>query len=460
MDFAVLPPEINSARMYSGPGAEPMLTAAAAWDGLATMLSSAASSYGSVISGLTSGSWLGPASGSMAAAATPYVAWMNATAAQANQAATQAKTAASAYETAFAMTVPPPVIAANRAQLSSLVTTNVLGQNTPAIAATEAQYGAMWAQDIAAMDGYASTSAAATTVTPFTTPQSTANPAGLTGQAAAVTQASGTSAATNASTLSGLQITTPGSDTLTTGFAGILNDLSGTNGNPIGTILNGNLASNTSNAFTSNGEIAPYAFASTAAGLVSANGGTDAGGADGDGADSNPADGGSAPAVGEGAGPAADSGAGDAGLVPAAGQGLGPGAGALGSAVVPDLHAAAPSAEMGRANPVGPLSVPPNWPATESTISRGAAALPGTGPGAAPMVAAGGPAGRSAVPVVGLRRRRPVPKYGFRPVVMARPLDAGEHVKAAESHTTGRTTQHRSAPVLKNEGRPVRYASP
>ena len=60
------------------------------------------------------------------------------------------------------MTVPPPVIAANRAQLASLVATNFLGQNTPAIAATEAHYGEMWAQDAAAMYGYAGSSAAAT----------------------------------------------------------------------------------------------------------------------------------------------------------------------------------------------------------------------------------------------------------------------------------------------------------
>ena len=47
------------------------------------------------------------------------------------------------------MTVPPAVVAANRAQLATLVATNVFGQNTPAIAATEAQYAEMWAQDAA-----------------------------------------------------------------------------------------------------------------------------------------------------------------------------------------------------------------------------------------------------------------------------------------------------------------------
>ncbi|MBO0865362.1 MAG: PPE family protein, partial [Mycobacterium sp.] len=160
MDFGALPPEINSGRMYAGPGAGSMLAAAAAWDGLAADLQSAATSYQSVISGLTGGPWVGPASASMAAAAAPYVTWMNATATQAEQAANQARAAVSAYEAAFLMTVPPPVIAANRAQLAALVATNFLGQNTPAIMATEAHYLEMWAQDAAAMYGYAGSSAA------------------------------------------------------------------------------------------------------------------------------------------------------------------------------------------------------------------------------------------------------------------------------------------------------------
>ena len=174
-----------------------MLTAAAAWNGLAIELRSQATNYSSVISNLTAEGWRGPASTAMAAAAAPYTAWMNTTAAQAEQTANQAVAAASAYEAAFGMTVPPPVIAANRSQLASLVATNLLGQNTPAIAATEAQYGEMWAQDAAAMYGYAAQSATATKVPSFTTAPQTTTTGVLAGQAAATTQATGTSASTS-----------------------------------------------------------------------------------------------------------------------------------------------------------------------------------------------------------------------------------------------------------------------
>ena len=178
MDFAALPPEVNSGLMYTGPGSAPMMAAAASWDNLAVEMYSAASDYGSVIANLTSGPWRGTASASMAAAAAPYVSWMSATAAQAEQAAGQAKAAASAYESAFGLTVPPPVIVANRTLLASLISTNILGQNTPAIAATEAHYAEMWAQDAAAMYGYAGSSAAASTLTPFTAPPATTTATG------------------------------------------------------------------------------------------------------------------------------------------------------------------------------------------------------------------------------------------------------------------------------------------
>ena len=53
VDFAVLPPEVNSGRMYSGAGSGPMLAAASAWNALAAELRSTALSYGAVLEELT-----------------------------------------------------------------------------------------------------------------------------------------------------------------------------------------------------------------------------------------------------------------------------------------------------------------------------------------------------------------------------------------------------------------------
>lgn len=196
MTFALQPPEITSGQMYTGPGVGPMLEAAAAWDALAAELQSTASSYGSIIEGLASEAWAGPSAAAMAAAAAPYVAWMSATSAQAKTAAVQATAAAGAYESAFAAVVPPPEIAANRVRLATLLATNVFGQNTAAIAATEAEYGEMWAQDAAAMYAYASASAAATRLAPFPEPPQTTNQTGIAAQAAALGEATGVASAT------------------------------------------------------------------------------------------------------------------------------------------------------------------------------------------------------------------------------------------------------------------------
>lgn len=175
MQFGALPPEINSARMYAGPGSAPLMKAALAWERLAEELNSTAESYASVLAGLTSQEWLGPSSLTMAAAAAPYVAWMRGTAAQAEHAAAQALSAANAYEAAYAAIVPPGAIAANRSATVSLARTNIFGQNTPAIASAEADYGEMWAQDVVAMDGYAGNSEAASQFAPFTLPPVTTN---------------------------------------------------------------------------------------------------------------------------------------------------------------------------------------------------------------------------------------------------------------------------------------------
>jgi PPE-repeat protein len=416
MDFGALPPEVNSARMYAGPGSAPLLAAASAWQGLAAELGSAASAYASVVSGLAGGSWLGPGSASMAAAAAPYVAWMNATAIQAEETASHAQAAATAFDAAFAMTVPPPVIAANRAQLAVLVATNYLGQNAPAIAATEAHYAEMWAQDATAMYGYAGSSAAAATVTPFSSPPQTTTAVGPAGQAAAVAHATGTSAGTGAqSALSQVMSTVPtalrglaspmssaaasagsspfapGSNTATTGISGLLNLLDGQTGSAFGTFLNSTFLNGfTSSAFWSPAIISPAATSALAdIGFLSVLGPGGAG--------LNPT------ILMSGAGPS--------------------------SAMSPGLGGSAVPAEMGRAAFVGALSVPQNWASATPVTSAHVTPMQAAGWTAAPRVEEpSGMPGMPGMPMVGSAGRGfgfAAPRYGFRPTVMAHPPAAG-----------------------------------
>jgi PPE-repeat protein len=369
MDFATLPPEINSGRMYAGPGSGPMLAAAAAWDGLAAECNSEAASYASLISGLTAGPWLGPASASMAAASGPYVAWMSATAAQAEQTATQAKAAAAAYEVAFAATVPPSVVGANRALLMALVATNVFGQNTPAIAATEAQYVEMWAQDAAAMYGYAGVSASAATLTPFSPPPQSVNPGGLGGQAAALAQVTATSAATNTQTLLS-QLTSA----LPTALQGLASPLASTSpAAGLGILQSLGLASPLSpltGTLQYLGITSPVSLVEpTSVGIASSELSTAAG------AWSSASQGDEA--ILDDTSELTDISDMESRIMNRLDQ-----VGAVGSAA---------SAGLGQAASVGALSVPPGWTAAAPAIRLAAVALPVTSLGAAPDVFAGGP---------------------------------------------------------------------
>jgi PPE-repeat protein len=422
MDYGALPPEINSARMYSGPGSAPMMAAATAWAALGAELGSTAASYDSVISGLTSEEWMGPASASMAAAADPYVTWMNVTGTLAQQTSAQAAAAAAAYEAAFAMTVPPAEVAANRSLLAALVATNFLGQNTPAIAATEAQYGEMWAQDAAAMYGYAGSSAAASTLTPFDQPAETTNPAGPGSQASAVTQATGSAAGTGAQTVDQLMSAIPTalqglSSPLSAAansaafpgqgiLASLLNFLDGADGNAIGTFLNSSFV----NGFVSAGYVSPAIIEPAVTAGMS---------------DINAVAVSSAP--GATALPPMGSGAGNPGWLPL----LTPGA----AAGVPGVDLGeVVSAGTNQAVLVGRLSVPQSWTAAAQVANHAGAALPGGGwtgiagpaPGTAEAVPAGAP-GMPGMPAVGVGGYHygSGPRYGFRPTIIPRPPAAG-----------------------------------
>lgn len=387
MDFGALPPEINSARMYAGPGAAPLIAASVAWDELATELHAATSAYSSVIAGLTSGPWLGPAAVHAAGAFTPYATWTRVTAGQAEDAAAQARAAVAAYETAFASTVPPAVIAANRSLLTLLVATNFFGQNSPAIASTEAHYCEMWAQDAAAMYGYAATSSSASTLTPFESPPQVTDAAGLAAQSTAVSEATG-EAATTQTTLASLVNSVPGAlSSMTTPAS-----LSGAGG-PLAAAV-GIPTSGLGSGFGSTGDMAnllniavmPVFALSSLLGIAQTMQGM------------------AATAAQEAAVAAEAAGAAVAGAEEAIGGGV---MGAMGSAAT-----------------MGSLSVPGAWtsviPAAHFAGAHGAVAGGGvSGAGNMPPSLLGG------MPRGGAGTNSPGPRYGLVPTVMSQPPSAG-----------------------------------
>lgn len=159
MSFSIFPPEINSGLIYTGPGSGPLLEAAAAWTQLSSELMTSATATHSVIANLD-GTWTGVGSAAATASTAPYVAWLEQASVTAGTNAALATQAAALFEAARAASVPPAVIAANRAMLLALISTNFFGQNTPLIQATEHQYEVMWATDGAAMDTYSGSSEA------------------------------------------------------------------------------------------------------------------------------------------------------------------------------------------------------------------------------------------------------------------------------------------------------------
>jgi PPE-repeat protein len=394
LDFGALPPEVNSARMYAGAGPAPMLAAASGWDALAAELGSAASAYDAVIKGLTSEEWLGPASASAAAAAAPYVTWMSSTATQAEQTATQVRSAVGAYETAFAATVPPPVITANRLQLTTLEATNFFGQNSPAIAATEAQYSEMWAQDAAAMYGYAGSSASASEVTPFADPPATTKAGAQPTAAANTSSSSASSTITHALqqlSSSAASTTTGTSAAATTGTAATttpttLQDYL----NYFVTQLQGVTVSNRNVASRLVGDTAYFPL-----GLAQFNA-----------------------SIGQQLIPGSPGGAGSGGSSVVAPGGWGPGPFSAGGPVA----GGGVSGSVGEAGTIGRLSVPPGWQASPTpTLGTGPAAI--TTVSAAPQPGANGLL--RGIPMnSGLTGRRAasgfVHKYGFRHTVMPR----------------------------------------
>jgi len=293
-----------------------------------------------------------------------------------------------------------------------------------AIAATEALYGEMWAQDAAAMYGYAGSSAVASTLIPFEQPEQTTNPAGVAGQASAVAQAVGAGSGTQAvdqlmsavpTALQGLAspisqaaaAVNPAPAAVGDVLAAILNFLDGADGNAIGTFLNSSFV----NGFISAGYVAPGilepAVTATMADVNAV-------------AVSAAPDATVLPGMGAGSGNALSLPLGPVVGLPA----LQPSSGAAGLTALTGVSAGTNQAML-----VGRLAVPQSWAAASGVTNYAGAAAPGGGwtSAAGGLDPAAGMPGVPGMPAAGIYGHGfgNGPRYGFRPTIMARPPAAG-----------------------------------
>jgi PPE-repeat protein len=315
------------------------------------------------------------------------VTWLRATAQQTQQAAASAQTAAAAFSSVQAAVVPISVVAANRTRLAQLLATNGFGRNLPAIAATEAAYQTMWANNSAAMSRYQATSAQASALPQFSSPTSATNPNGLSTKAAASSAAtSGNSAAT-----SGTSAVTSAATSAAPINVGIGDPTSGYVG----------LGNQYANQFISSGfpiNLLSYlAQSQSAQALQGVSAQVGQGVSEGE------------EALG---GAAANLGGGAAGALGALGQSGGNLGGALGAAGLGVVGTTSATAALGAAVPMGTLSAPPGAAAllatSQAPVQLASAATPLTGGTGMPMMPPLMPPPIS--PGSGWRKRKPV-KY-------------------------------------------------
>jgi PPE-repeat protein len=349
MEFTTLPPEVISALIHSGPGAESLANAAAAWQQLSANLEDAADNYAASLSSMDD-AWYGPSSAAMFQSVTPYVTWLRTTAQQAQQTAAAAQSAAAAFNSVQASVVPTATVVANRTRLAQLLATNTFGRNLPAIAQTDSEYQTMWANNAAAMTRYQAASSQASTLPQLTSPTSTTNPSNLKTQASSATPAATTSSSSAATVSSASPAgALPTAFDPNVGFVGLANTYA--------------------NQFISSGfpinMLSYLAQSQSAQALQGVNSAVGQGVSEGENA------------LG---GAAANLGGGAAGALGALGQ-SGGGLGALGAAGLGQINT---SAALGAAVPMGNLSAPPSAaPLLATPVQLASAATP-LGAGGAP----------------------------------------------------------------------------
>ncbi len=176
-------------RLMSGAGPAPATAAAAAWASVAAAVSARSVFLQALLPRLAA-SWQAPETALMTRNVAIYLAHNEIMRTQALLASTRHTKQAADYSAALAGMAQLPEIELNHVTNAVLNATNFLGVNTAAIAANEAQYTAMWAQNATMMMTYLANSTANMTFEPFVPPKPVATPIGVPIPAAAAGAAS------------------------------------------------------------------------------------------------------------------------------------------------------------------------------------------------------------------------------------------------------------------------------
>lgn len=152
-------PEVNAIRLTTGPGASAMVPVVAGYQaaGLTHIQQGAQMMQTAAVT--AAGSWQGVGGTAMMAAAVPKSEWQIEAGAHAEKASTLIAEAAAAHSAAVAATIPYPVCIANRVREAALQASNIVGQNTIAIAQADVEYAEYHAQNATAMTSYATAAA-------------------------------------------------------------------------------------------------------------------------------------------------------------------------------------------------------------------------------------------------------------------------------------------------------------
>ena len=175
----------------------------------------------------TAASFVGAGGQSMMQCATVQSTWMTTAGAFAQKSAGTIGAGINAYGSAVAATIPVPTVVANRVREATLQATNIIGQNSPAIAESNFEYGEFWAQNAGAMMGYltAITGLVGSLAAPLPVLPGAANPAAAAAAGAAATGMSlglqGAGTALSGATQAGTAALSAGTGAVTSGAAAV-----------------------------------------------------------------------------------------------------------------------------------------------------------------------------------------------------------------------------------------------